>query len=212
MVMNKQKKVKKPELPANQQKVCDIILLMELSGKVNHTKAYQMVFNCKKKTAEASASRMLRNVKVLKYLTRARARVDRALEMTKEEILYEYMNLGKSNIAAYYNDDGSLKNLNELTPEQQLAIHSLEVDEHEYKNKKGKKGVTRKVKLRLHTKKGALDSLAKIKGMMKPDAKDVANFALAMHEAMKDEEWQKKRSVLTSQSASCNVKLMSLWL
>jgi len=171
------------KLTANQKRVCDIIHLMELSGKANHTKAYQMVFDCKATTAKTNVSRMLTNANVRKYLTRARARVSRALEMTKEEILYEYMNLGKSNIAGYYKDDGGLKSMGELTVEQQLAIHSIEVDEHEYKNKKGKKGVTRKVKLRLHTKKGALDSLAKIKGMMKPDVEEAAkSFARVIEE------------------------------
>ena len=66
-------------------------------------------------------------------------------------------------------------------------MHAIDIEEHEYTNKKGNKGLTRSIKIRLHTKKGALDSLAKIKGMMKPDLKDVVSFAQALHEAMKDD-------------------------
>ena len=177
------------KLTAYEKRFCDIVIFMELHGEVNHQKAYEMAgYKCRGKTAKTEAYRTLTKPPLKAYLSRARARVKRVIEMTEDEILHEYANLARSNIVGYYNDDGSLKKLSQLTEAQALAIQSIEIEEHEYTNKKGNKGITRSIKLRLHPKKSALDSLAKIKGMMKPDAKDVVNFAMALHEAMKDKE------------------------
>lgn len=175
-------------ISVNQKKVCDIILLMELSGTANHTKAYMMVFSCKKKTAEANASRMLRNAKVSAYLTRARARVKSVVEKTEAEIIREYEKLAFINMGDFYKANGELKKLTELTRDQKVAIRSISTIKHDYLNKKGVPGSRTITEIHTQPKKAALDSLAKIKGMMAPDAKEVANFALALHEAMKDEK------------------------
>lgn len=173
-----------------QKKFCDIIHLMEISGRVNQAEALRLAGSkCRGKALKSAASRMLTNVNVSAYLSRARARVKRAVEMTEEEILHEYANLARSNLPSYYNDDGSLKKFSQLTEAQAAAMQSIDIEEHEYKNKRGQKGVTRKIKIRLHTKKGALDSLSKIRGMMKGDAEEAARtFATALHEAMKKKE------------------------
>jgi hypothetical protein len=179
------------KLTENQKKTCDIILLMELSGRVNHTKAYQMVYGSKKKTAEAAVSRMLRNVKVLAYLARARARVKRVVERTEDEIIARYQDLGWADFDDYGSWDVKglkVKSSKQIPKDKMGAIKSITMEEKEYTNKKGRKGVTRQIKLELHNPKAAVDSLAKIKGMMLPGDKEVMSFALAMHEAMKDKE------------------------
>lgn len=187
--MKKTKKKKREKtLTSLQKKFCDILILMEISGKVNQAEALRLAGSkCRGNAAEVNASKLLRKTKVSAYLSRARARVKRAVEMSEDEILHEYANLARSNLPGYYHDDGSLKEFSKLTEAQAAALQSIDIEEHEYTNRKGKVGVTRKIKIRLHTKKGALDSLAKIKGMMAQDLKDaVVSFAQALHEATKE--------------------------
>ena len=185
---------KKPKvLTVLQKRFCDIMLLMEITGKVEKRRAYELAgYKVRGKSAEVEASRTLRKPQVKKYLARARARrekvVEKIVEKTEAQIINEYEKLGFSDLAAYYNDDGTLKKFSELTKDQRAALRSINIEEQEYTNKKGKKGMYRKIKITLHPKKGSLDSLAKIKGMMKPDLRDVVSFAQALHEAMKDEK------------------------
>jgi phage terminase small subunit len=179
-------------LTALQKRFCDIILLMELAGKVNQQKAYELAgYKCRGKTAKTEASRTLSKPPLKAYLTRARARNRRAVEKTEAEIIAQYEKLGWSELtdfASWDKDGFKLKSSKEIPKDQIAALKSIIIDEQEYTNKKGKKGITRRVKIDLHSPKAALDSLAKIKGMMKPDLKDVVSFAQALHEAMKDEE------------------------
>lgn len=185
------KKPKKKKLTLLQKKFCDILLLMELAGKVNKRLAYEMAgYKCRGETARVEAERSLQIPHVLAYLSRARARVKRVIEKTEAEIIAQFEKLGFSEITDFvtWNKDGlKLKPSKDIPKDKIPALKSITIDEQEYTNKKGKKGVTRRIKVDLHNPKGSLDSLAKIKGMMKLDAKEIASFALAMHEAMKDQ-------------------------
>jgi len=176
-------------LTALQKRFCDIILLMELAGEVNQQKAYELAgYKCRGKTAKEEASRTATKPQLKTYLARARKRRAKVVEKTEAEIIREYEKLGFSRLTDYYNNDMTLKPLRKLTEDQKAAIQSIEINEHHYTNKKGKAGKKVEIKIKLHTKKGALDSLAKIKGMMKPEIEDAVTFAVALHEAMKDEE------------------------
>ena len=180
-------------LTALQKRFCDIILLMELTGKVEKRKAYELAgYKARGKTAEVEASRTLSLPQVKKYLARARARNRRAAEKTQEkttaEIIREYEIMAFARPADYYHTDGTPKKISELTKAQKAALRSISIEEHHYTNKKGQKGKRVVTTYTIQPKKSSLDSLAKIKGMMKPDLKDVVSFAQALHEAMKDEE------------------------
>lgn len=120
-----------------------------------------------------------------------RARNRGAVEKTEAEIIAQLEKLGFSLITDFASWDKNgfkLKPSKEIPKDKIAALKSITIDEQEYTNKKGKKGITRRVKIDLHSPKGSLDSLAKIKGMMKPEIEDVVSFAQALHEAMKDEE------------------------
>ena len=178
-----------------QKKYVEILIKMEITGQVHQAIAFKMAGSkCKGKNLDVEASRTLNLPQVSAALRRARARVKRAVELSEEEILQEYRSIAISNIAGYYDSKGELKALKDLSKEQQKAIQYIEIDETEYVNKRGNKGTRRRSKFKLHPKKAALDSLAKIKGMMQMDAKEAANFAMAMHEAMKDKENEEKSS------------------
>lgn len=187
------KKRAKKTLTSLQKRFCDILLLMELSGKVNQAKAYILAGSkCKLKSAEANASRMLRNDKVLAHLTRARARVKGVVEKTEADIIARYQDLGWADLDDYgtWDTDGfKLKSSKEIPKNKMGALRSITVDEQEYTNKKGRKGLKRRVKVELHNPKAAVDSLAKIKGLMKGEVEEAAkSLAVAMHEAMKEKE------------------------
>ena len=181
------------KLTSLQNKFCEIIILMELSGKVEKRKAYEMAgYKCRGETARVEAERTLRLPHVKKYLARARARnrrvAEKVQEKTKADIIREYEIMAFARPSDYYHADGTPKTIKELTKAQRAALRSITVEEHHYTNKKGKKGKRVKTKYDIQPKKSSLDSLAKIKGLMKGDVEDAAkSFAQALHEAMKDE-------------------------
>ena len=185
----------KNKLTSLQKKFCDILILMEISGRVNQSDAYRLAGSkCKGKTLEQEASRTASKPQVLEYLTRARARVNRALEKTESEIIAQFEKLGFSELTDFvswsHKEGLKLKGSRQIPKDKRPALKSITMDEHEYKNKKGKKGITRRIRIEMHNPKGALDSLARVKGMMKQDdLKEAAkSFAEALHEAMKDEK------------------------
>lgn len=179
-------------ITAFQKKYCDILILMEISGKVNQAKAYKLAGSVSKgKNLIEKASRTARLVQCQQYLTRARARVKRLIERTEAEITAQLEKLAFSELTDYvaWDEKGvKLKPSVDIPKDKIPALKSILIDEKEYTNKKGKKGIIRRVKIDLHNPKGPLDSLARIKGMMKPDLEEVATFAKALHEAMKEEE------------------------
>ncbi len=190
--MGKTKKKKRAKtLTPLQQRLCGIVLLMELTGEVNHQKAYELAgYKCRGKTAKTEASRTLSKPPLKKYLARARARnrvaAEKTQEKTRAEIIREYEIMAFARAADYYHADGTPKSMKELTKAQKAALRSIEVVEHHYTNKKGEKGKTVKISYHIQPKKPSLDSLAKIKGLMATSAQEIASLALAMHEAMKE--------------------------
>ena len=173
--MNNMKK-KQDKLSSLQKKFCDIIILMEISGKVNQGEALLLAGSkFKRNSADAAASKMLRKVKVSAYLARARRRVKRAVERTEAEIIAQFEKLGFSELTDFvsWGKNGlKIKPSTKIPKDKIPALKSITIDEHEYTNKKGKKGRNRQIKIELHSPKGALDSLARIKGMMKQGVQD----------------------------------------
>ncbi|MHC4631114.1 MAG: terminase small subunit [Planctomycetota bacterium] len=179
-------------MTALQQRFCDIILLMELSGKANKRQAYELAgYKCRGEVARVEAERTLRKPYVSAYLARARKRRAKVVEKTEAEIIAQFEKLGFSVITDFASWDSKgvkLKPSKQIPKDKAAAIKSINIDEREYTNKKGKRGKIRTIKIDLHSPKGPLDSLAKIKGMVKLDAKEIVSLAQATHEAMKEEE------------------------
>ena len=98
-------------------------------------------YKCRGQTAKKEATRTLSKPPLKKYLARARARRAAFIEKSESEIIDEYQKMGFSNLADYFNDDGSLKKFSSLTEKQKAALKSVIIEEQEYTNKKGKKGV-----------------------------------------------------------------------
>jgi len=99
-------------------------------------------------------------------LTRERARLASELDITPEKVLAEYAKLGFSNMAHYTRISGGdpYIDLSTCTLSQFAAIS--EVTSEDYVEGRGEDARdVKKTKIKLHDKKGALDSIARHLGM-----------------------------------------------
>lgn len=132
--------------------------VLEYLKDLNAAAAYQRAgYTARGNSAESAASRLLRNVQVAAAVEEAQKRVAQKLEVTVEKILEEYARIGFSRITDIAKWGGRLIELLDSTLLGQDAIAAIaEVSE-------GREGI----KVKLHDKKGALDSLARHLGMFK---------------------------------------------
>lgn len=90
-----------------------------------------------------------------------REKIENDYEMSEKEILKQYKRLSSFDIRKLYTTEGSLKKIHELDDDTAAAISGIDITfDHE--------GIETK-KIKIIDKKGALDSLAKIKGMFQKD-------------------------------------------
>lgn len=150
-----------------------------------------------RKSAHVQASRLLDDPKVKARIAELQAELAKRTGITVEKVLAEYSKLAFSNMADYIQvrENGiAFLDLSKLTRDQAAAISHFDVDEdtvlgdEDEENEERQAVVTRKVKIKLADKKGALDSIAKHLGMFldresSPD-KGAAKFAGTMEELL----------------------------
>lgn len=124
---------------------------------LNATRAYRVAYPIVKRdeTAAASAARMLRNVKVQKYISARMEERQKRTEVTQDRVLQELAYIAFARITDYAtvrNDVVKIKNTDELTEEQIRAISGI---------KEGKFGI----ELKLNDKEKALELLGRHLGM-----------------------------------------------
>lgn len=117
------------------------------------------------KTASRTCSKALKLPAVAAAVEEQRAihlaKIEAELEMDAHEVIKEMSVMGRSRITDFvsFNNTGvTVKDSNEIDPHLIGAIQSIEI--------KPVKGGGNAVKLKLHDKNRALDSLAKVKGML----------------------------------------------
>ena len=126
-------------------------------------------------TANEQASRLLAHAKVQARVAELQSKLAKKLEVTQERILREYALLGFSSLGDFMRvqpDGTAYFDLSGMTKEQAATILEYQVDEYT-EGKKGGKGngkgesgrEVKRMKIKLHDKKGALDSMAKHLGM-----------------------------------------------
>ena len=100
-------------------------------------------------SAEVTACRLLKRPHILSYIECEKARVFDKLAITKERVMKEYARLAFSDIREYFNPDGSLKPITELSDDAAAALSSVETDElfEGFGESRKQIGVTRKIKL-----------------------------------------------------------------
>jgi len=117
------------------------------------------------KTAYSQGSRLLKNVKVITYLAEKRKKQIDKLEITVERILEETAKIAFIKESEFYNDDGSVKKLSELTDNQKSALSS-----YGFKSIPIGDGMYEDVPVfKAQDKMKALDMLFKYKGLYEKD-------------------------------------------
>ena len=130
--------------------------LLDLNGKQAAIRA-----GYSPKTAEVQGSRLLRNAKVQKALEAAVQARSRRTEVTADRVVAEFAKLAFADMRDYWPKMGETVDLHRLDQDRTAAIGEITIDE--VVDAGGT--LHRRTRLKLHDKKGALDSLARHLGM-----------------------------------------------
>lgn len=127
-----------------------------------------------KKTADQQASRLLANVKVAKAIAQRRQKLTQKLEITQERVLREYAKLAFSDIrqVAKWGESVAVKgeSSSQVIVRNALAlIASAELSEDTAAAVEEVSETRQGLKIKMHDKKGALDSLARHLGLFEKD-------------------------------------------
>jgi|SRR5208282_3260351 len=118
--------------------------------------------------AEVQASRLIRNAKVTAAVNDAMQERSKRTGITADRVVTELARLAFSNISDFIEmrSDGSVHiDLSRATRDRAAALHEVTVDEYtEGRGEVGRK--VRRIRIRLHDKKNALDALARHLGMV----------------------------------------------
>lgn len=126
-----------------------------------------------KPSAGAIGCRLLKDVKICAEINKRSAEQSTRLQITADRIMQEYERLALLDPIDLFRPDGSMKDLSEMPEDARRAIVGIEIRELKDGTAAldGGGGIhaleTTLKKIKLADKKGALDSLAKIMGMMK---------------------------------------------
>jgi len=119
------------------------------------------------KTAGAAGYRLLRTAHICAEINRRSAEQSQRLRITADRVMQEYEALALLDPLDLFRPDGSMKPLAEIPEAARRAIGGLELRElASIESPDGPISVTLR-KVKLIDKKGALDSVAKILGMMR---------------------------------------------
>lgn len=84
----------------------------------------------KSKNPDVDACKLLKKPSIEAEVERRKQEIIAKEKLSTEKVLHELCLLGFANMADYYNEDGSLKEINELTREQAAAIQEVNVDKN----------------------------------------------------------------------------------
>jgi len=143
------------ELTEKQRRFVDEYLA-DLNGK-------QAAIRCgySEKTAEQQASRLLSNVKVKEAVSLKQKILSERLNISAERVLQEYAKIAFSNMRDFVNwDNGAIaiRPASELSDEQTACVAEISDTPSQFGSK---------IKIKLHDKLSALDSIARHLGMFK---------------------------------------------
>ena len=120
------------------------------------------------KTAQQQGSRLLLNVVVQEAIAKGQNKTAEKLKITKDRIVEELAKIGFSNMLDYMragSDGDPYLDFSDLTREQAAALSEVTVED--FKDGRGEDARdVRRIKFKLHDKKGALVDLAKMLGFM----------------------------------------------
>lgn len=106
----------------------------------------------KKKYAECTASRLLKNVKISQVLNKMQSKQLERMEISADRVMLELARLAFFDASKLRNADGSFKDLHEIDADTRASINSIELSDDKKPKIK---------KLGVHRKDAALNTLAK---------------------------------------------------
>ena len=99
----------------------------EYGVDLNATAAYARAgYSARGNSAEACASRLLRNAKVLHAIVKRENQVTKRCEITTEDVLQEVRAIASSDVRKMFNADGSMKSIHEFDDATAASIRSFE--------------------------------------------------------------------------------------
>lgn len=119
------------------------------------------------KTAGSAGHRLLKTAEILAEINRRGAEQSQRLGVTADRIMQEYERLAMYDPLDFFNADGSMKALADIPEDARRAIGGIEIRELKESETDESVIYASLKKIKLSDKKGALDSLAKIMGLMK---------------------------------------------
>lgn len=114
----------------------------------------------KARGARANANRLLSNVVISDAIKEGQAADKHEVKDIRARIIAEYCKLAFCDIAVIFDENGNPKDIHDIDPDTRAAINAIDVVVTQLGD-----SVKTTRKYKLETKKGALDSLAKIKGL-----------------------------------------------
>src|ERR1043166_578400 len=153
---------------------------------LNATAAYQRAgYKARGESARSAASRMLTNVNVLAALDVERQQLAAALAITPERVLREYARLGfaqLTDVSAWDNNGVTLIPSDALSPDHAAAIAEVIEETRVFITEEGEQRTIKK-RLKMHDKKGALDSLARHLKLFSDEDKPPPDIHVHVHTA-----------------------------
>lgn len=103
-----------------QKMFCDEYLI-----DFNATRAYKEVYKVKEETASANGARLLGNANIQAYINERMEDRKKRTEITQDMVLKELAKIAFFNIKNIYNEDGTLKSINDIDDDTASAISSV---------------------------------------------------------------------------------------
>ena len=166
----------KPKLTDKQRRFC-----FEYMVDLNATQA-AIRAGYSKKRADSSGPRLLGNVGVQEFIEKLRGNQEERTLVKADQVIAELAKVGFSNIQDYIGEGNEIQDISEVKREVAAAVESIQVDiRHDGGDSEG---YTEKVKLKLHSKLSALDSLCKHLGLYAKDKVVTVTLASAIKQVL----------------------------
>ena len=147
-----------------QKRFCDEYLI-----DLNATRAYKSAYpSCQKdETARANSSRLLTKANIQEYIQEQKEQLKEKVDVTKEQVIKQLARIAFGDIRKLYNENGGLKNIQDLDDEAAAIVSGIETTEEfdGYGEDREQIGYTKKVKIA--SKDRALEMLGKYFGIFK---------------------------------------------